>query len=92
MTTPNYRLIAAQRFLGANIYGTGQFAVVGCKADGGVKAVWLTASEDGAHAAALGSCHLSTGCQCNHAVLNLRPCPTAPRCKDRDYEDNRKYR
>jgi hypothetical protein len=88
--TPNYRLLAAQKFIGANIYGTGRWAVVACNK----KAVWLTTTEQSAHAAALGSCHQVTLCQANHGIFDLQPCPTAPRCKDRDYSDRaerRKY-
>jgi hypothetical protein len=90
MTTPNWRLLAAQKFIGANIYGTERFAVVACNK----KAVWLTASEEGARSAALGGCAQVIPCEGSHGIFDLliRTCPEAPRCKDRDYEDNRKYR
>lgn len=85
-----WRTLAALRFTGASIVGRGQFAVVACDS----KAVWLAPTEDNARAAALGSCHLGSQCKGNHAIKNLVPCPTAPRCKDFGYSDRderRKY-
>jgi hypothetical protein len=77
----NWRTLAAQTFPGAQTVGRGQFAVVAC--DG--KAVWLAPTEDNAHAAALGSCHLGSFCKSNHSIKNLKPCPV-PDIRD-DYED-----
>jgi hypothetical protein len=83
-----WRTLAAQRFPGAQVVGRGQFAVVACDA----KAVWLAPTEDNAHAAALGSCHLGSLCKSNHAIKNLKPTPLPRRCPDRNYEDSKNYR
>jgi hypothetical protein len=91
MTTPNYRLLASQRFIGITVNGTGRFAILSCDR----KSCWLVADERTAQGAALGSCHMVTPCRCEHEILDLsRSCPEAPRCKDRDYSDRaerRKY-
>ena len=88
MSTPNYRLIAAQRFVGIAVHGVGRWAVISCDK----RSCWLCVSEENARAAALGACHMVTPCRCEHSIIDLKPCPIAPRCPDRDYEDNRKYR
>lgn len=86
MTTPNWRLLAAQKFIGANIFGIGRWAVVACNK----KAVWLTTTEQSAHAAALGSCHQVTLCQANHGIFDLNPVPV-PDIAD-DWEDRQRAR
>jgi len=53
----NYRLIAAQKYIGIAVHGTGRFCVLSC--DG--KACWLTNTEQSAIAASLGSCY--AGCR-----------------------------
>ena len=82
----NFRLLAAQRWIGANVYGTGRWAVVACTK----KAVWLCPSEENARAASLGSCHQVTLCQANHGIFDLKPVPV-PDIAD-DWEDRQRAR
>ena len=86
MTSYNWRLLAAQRFLGANIFGSGQFAVVACTK----KSVWLCPTEENAMAAALGSCNQLTVCEANHGIFDLKPVPV-PDIPD-DWEDRQRAR
>ena len=85
MTTPNWRLLAAQKFLGASINGTGRYAVTACNR----AAVWLTTTEQGAHAAALGGCAQVIPCQGNHSIFDLMPrsCPLPSKERADDHED-----
>lgn len=86
MESHNWRTLAAQRFIGAAVYGRGRFAVVSCDK----KSVWLCETEANAHGAALGACHLSSGyCRCEHEILDLTPrsCPLPRKERKDDYED-----
>lgn len=74
----NWRLIAGQCYLGANIYAVGRFAFVACDR----LAVYLFASKEQAQRAAKGACHLHGNCKANHEVRDLKPCPMPRKCSD----------
>ena len=82
-TIPNYRLITAQRWLGANVFGSGRWAVLACDK----KSAWLCATEENARAAALGACHMVVPCRCEHEIRDLQPCPLPTKERPDDYED-----
>jgi hypothetical protein len=90
MTTPNWRLLAAQKFIGIAVHGVGRWAVISCDK----KSCYLCATEDNARAAALGACHMVVPCRCEHEIRDLQPCPYPAKCKDFGYsdrEERRKY-
>jgi len=83
MENPNWRTLAAQRFVGASVYGRGKFCVVACDK----KAVWLCETEENAQGAALGACHLGVYCKSEHEIRNLTPCPLPRKERADDAED-----
>jgi hypothetical protein len=84
MTTPNWRLIAAHKFIGIAVHGSGRFAVLACDR----RSCWLCPTEDNAKAASLGGCYMNAGrCECNHAIIDLQPCPLPAKERPDDYED-----
>jgi hypothetical protein len=76
--THNWHALAAQRFGNIPITANGRYAAVLYR-DGLAKSAYLFPDFDSARSAALGW----DGCK----VVDLKPCPTAPRCKDFGYSD-----
>jgi hypothetical protein len=82
----DFRKIAAQKYIGIAVHGTGRWCVLSCDK----KACWLCPTEHNAQGAALGSCYMSAGrCQCSHVVLDLMPrsCPLPAKERADDHED-----
>lgn len=84
--TPNWRTLAAQKYVGITCNGSGRFCVLSCDR----KSCWLVADERTAHGAALGSCHMVVPCRCEHTIIDLKPVPV-PDIAD-DWEDKQRAR
>ena len=79
----DWRKIAAQRFIGIAVNGTGRWCVLSCDK----RACWLTTSEESARGAALGGCAQVVPCQGNHQICDLHPCPLPRKERADDHED-----
>jgi hypothetical protein len=83
----NYRALAAQRFVGITVNGSGRYAILSCDR----KSCWLVADTRTAQGAALGSCGVVMPCRCEHTIVDLMPhsCPLPKKERRDDAEDRR---